>query len=306
MSEEESGSQKIQTKDIIYLDYDLWIKDDEVLFETTHRELAEEQGILDENASYKPIPIIVDEGRAVKGLYISLLASEIGKEVEVEVPPEDGLGERDPKLVEWHMLNDLRRQKVEPEMGKEITVKDKSGKDRIGVVIMMSPRRVRVDYNNRLAGKTLKYKYNITKKAHDIQEKIMMILEMNFSKPEGFELEVDNDDIDIKLPEECKYDPTWHLVKFRVVNDLREYTPLKKIRFVEEYVKKEEKEEEKVEPKEEVKEEKPEEKEEKSSEAVEETKEEETAEESTVDEAKEEAPPEEKKERELPPPPPED
>jgi flagellar biosynthesis GTPase FlhF len=218
------------------------------------------------------------------------------------------------------MLNDLRRQKVEPEMGKEITVKDKNGKERVGLVIMMSPRRVRVDYNNRLAGKTLKYKYNITKKAGDIKEKIMMILEMNFSKPEGFEIEVNKDDLDIKLPEECKYDPTWNLVKFRVVNDLREYTPLKKIRFVEEYVKVDEKkeektevkEEEKVEAKEDVvkekKDEKAEEKkEEKPAESEKETKEEEKElpplKEQMTDEPSSEAQPDENKEKELPPPP---
>ncbi len=240
MAEEVSEPKKVQSKDIIYLDYDLWIKDDDILFETTHRELAEEHGIVDENGIYKPIPLIVDEGRAVKGLYNSLLKAEIGKEIEIEVPPEDALGERDPKLVEWHMINELRRQKIEPEVGKEITLKDKSGKERRGVVIMMSPRRVRVDYNNRLAGKTLNYKYKITKKAEDIKDKISMILEMNFTKAEDFKIEVEQDSIDINLPEECKYDPTWHLVKFRVVNDLREYTPIKVIRFIEEYVKKEE------------------------------------------------------------------
>lgn len=255
MAEEVSESQKVQTKDIIYLDYDLWIKDDDILFETTHRELAEEHEIADENGIYKPIPVIVDEGRAVKGLYNSLLNAEIGKEIEIEVPPEDALGERDPKLVEWHMINELRRQKIEPEVGKEITLKDKSGKERTGVVIMMSPRRVRVDYNNRLAGKTLNYKYKITKKAEDIKDKISMILEMNFTKAEDFKIEVDEDLIDIKLPEECKYDPTWHLVKFRVVNDLREYTPISRIRFIEEYIKKEEKGEKPAEEQTETKEE---------------------------------------------------
>ncbi len=275
MSEE---SSKIQRGDIIHLEYDLWIVEDNILFDTTHKELAEKHEIVDENAIYQPKAIIVDEGKLVAGLYKSLLEAEENKEYEIEITPEDGLGNRDPKLVEWHMMNDIRKQKLEPVVGKEITVKDKSGRERTGIVTMVSPRRVRVDYNNPLAGKTLKYKYKVMDRAKDLEDKVSTIIEMDFGRKNEFEIKIEKDEAEIKLPDVCKYDQIWFLAKYRIVNDLREYADLKRIRFIEEYVKKEEKEEKKEnqEKDEEVKaeemagEEKKEEEEEKEAENVEE------------------------------------
>lgn len=245
MAEEEK--QKIERGDIVHLDYDLWIADDNILFDTTSKELAEEHEITDENAVYQPKALIVDEGKALSGLYKSLLKAEVGKEYEVELPPEEGLGERDPKLVEWHMMNEIKRQKLEPVVGKDITIKDKSGRERTGIVTMVSPRRVRVDYNNPLAGKTLRYKYKVLDKAAEGEDKVMTILEMDFGRKDDFDIKTENDEVEIKLPDVCKYDQLWLIAKYKIVNDLREYAGFMKIRFIEEYVKKEEKEEEKKE-----------------------------------------------------------
>jgi FKBP-type peptidyl-prolyl cis-trans isomerase 2 len=237
-------ANKIQKKDIIHLDYDLWITEDNILFDTTSKELAEKHEISDENATYQPRAIIVDEGKLVPGLYKSLLEAEEGKEYEIEIPPEEGLGTRDPKLVEWHMMNEIRRQKLEPVVGKEITIKDKSGRERSGIVTMVSPRRVRVDYNNPLAGKTLKYKYKVMDKAVGLEDKVSTIIEMDFGRKDEFQIKIADEEAEIKLPDVCKYDQMWLLAKYKIVNDLREYADLKKIRFIEEYVKKEEKKEE--------------------------------------------------------------
>lgn len=242
MADEES--QKIQRRDIIHLDYDLWIKDDDLLFDTTNKELADKHEITNENTRYEPQALIVDEGKAVSGLYKSLLEAEVGKDYEIEVPPEEGLGNRDPKLVEWHMMNEIKRQKLEPVVGKEITIKDKSGRDRTGIVTMISPRRVRVDYNSPLAGKTLKYNYKVVDKASSAEEKVLTILEMDFGRKDDFEIKTEEETVEIKLPDVCKYDQLWLIAKYKVVNDLREYADFKKIRFIEEYVKKEEGEKE--------------------------------------------------------------
>jgi FKBP-type peptidyl-prolyl cis-trans isomerase 2 len=240
----DSQDNKIQKGDIIHLDYELWITDDEILFDTTSKELAEKHEISNENTIYQPQALIVDEGKSVAGLYNSLLKAEVGQDYEIEIPPEEGLGQRDPKLVEWHRTQEIERQKLEPVVGKEITVKDKSGRERTGTVIMVTPRRTRVDYNNPLAGKTLKYKYKVIDKASQTQEKVSTILEMDFGRKDEFEITIEDDAADIKLPDVCKYDQMWLIAKYKVVNDLREYAGLSKIRFIEEYVKKEEEEKE--------------------------------------------------------------
>lgn len=235
--------KKIQRGDIIHMEYDLWIQDDNILFDTTHKELADKHEITDEKVTYEPRALIVDEGKTVSGLYRSLLNAEVGKDYDVDVPPEEGLGIRDPKLVEWHMMNEIKRQKLEPMVGKEITIKDKSGRERTGVVTMLSPRRVRVDYNNPLAGKTLRYNYKVVDRATELEDKVLTILEMDFGRRDEFEIKPEKDAVEIKLPDVCKYDQLWLIAKYKIVNDLREYSGFNKIRFIEEYVKKEEKEE---------------------------------------------------------------
>lgn len=247
---------KVERGDIVHLEYDLWIADDDILFDTTSKELADEHEISDEHTTYEPRALIVDEGKAVSGLYKSLLNAEVGKEYEIEIPPEEGLGTRDPKLVEWHKTQEMERQKLEPVVGKEITVKDKSGRERTGIVTMVTPRRTRVDYNNPLAGKTLKYKYKVVDKAGGIPEKVSTILEMDFGRKDEFEISAKDDEVDIRLPDVCKYDQLWLIAKYKVVNDLREYAGLKKIRFIEEYLKKEEEKKEEKESEEESGEEK--------------------------------------------------
>ena len=111
-------------------------------------------------------------------------------------------------------------------------------------ITMVSPRRVRVDYNNPLAGKTLKYKYRIDVKAVKPEEKVATILEIDFGRKEDFEITANEDSVDIKLPEVCKYDQFWLIAKFKIINDLREYAGFTTVRFIEEYVKKEEPKEE--------------------------------------------------------------
>jgi FKBP-type peptidyl-prolyl cis-trans isomerase 2 len=243
----ENEINKIARGDIIHLEYDLWIADDDILFDTTSKELADKHEISDEHTTYEPRALIVDEGKAVSGLYKSLLNAEVGKEYEVEIPPEEGLGTRDPKLVEWHKTQEMERQKLEPMVGKEITVKDKNGRERTGVVTMVTPRRTRVDYNNPLAGKTLKYKYKVVDRAAEVAEKVSTILEMDFGRKDEFEVTTGDDEVDIKLPDVCKYDQLWLIAKYKVVNDLREYAGLTKIRFIEEYLKKEEEKKEEAE-----------------------------------------------------------
>jgi hypothetical protein len=120
---------------------------------------------------------------------------------------------------------------------------------------------VRLDFNNRLAGKTLKYKYKITEKPTKPKEVVELLLKMTYGTADGFEIEHHGKDYTIKLADACKYDQKWLLTKYRVVTDLRDVLGAEKISFIEEYAKPEKKEPEKEEPKkdEPKKEEKPEE-----------------------------------------------
>ncbi|NPA75664.1 MAG: peptidylprolyl isomerase [Euryarchaeota archaeon] len=240
--------------DIIRWEYDAWIVEEgkEELFDTTNEELAKENGIHDPNIKYGPMVSVVGAGRLIKGMEEEIQQAEIGKEYIVTIPPENAYGERDPKLVKIHSYRELARQKITPEIGKEVVIDNKRGR-----IVTVTPGRVVIDFNHPLAGKTLKYRFKIVEKIEGDVDKVRAILEMDYGKElDNFKIDIRDDEIVIELPDSCKYDSSWAMAKYMVVSDIREYVGNKDIKFVEVYKKKEEPKEEAQESKEETTEEK--------------------------------------------------
>jgi len=241
------ASEAIEKGDIVWIDYDAWTVNPngtQTLFDTTHDEVAKKEGKFDEKKVYLEIPVVVGRGRLFEGLEAALVGMNIGDTKEVVIPAEKGAGARDPRLVELRTEREFLRQEINPEVGMEVHL---SGKH--GIVTAVSAGRVRVDFNNPLAGKTLKYAVRATRKAKTPDERVRAIIDMDYGLAEQFKIHLKSDAAEIQLPDVCKTDEKWFVSKFRVVADLRELSDLKSIRFIEEYEKKEPKTETKAEPK---------------------------------------------------------
>ena len=229
---DEAQSDKVEAGDLVMAEFSGWIQDSEELFDTTDEALAKEKEVFDEKMVYGPQPLIVGKGRLFPGLDEHMLKAEIGKEYEVVIPPEKGAGPRDPKLVELHPMREFLKQDIEPQVGMEVTVRN-----RRATIIAMTAGRVRIDFNNKLAGRTLKYKYKLVKKPAKPKEIAEMLLKMSYGTSEGFEVEHHGKDYKVTLPDACKYDQKWLLAKYRVVTDFRDVLDADKVSFIEEYSK---------------------------------------------------------------------
>ncbi len=236
---DEARSEKIEAGNLVLVEFSGWIEDSDELFDTTDESLAKEKEIFDEKAVYGPQPLIVGKERLFPGLDEHMLKAEAGKEYDLVIPPDKGAGPRDPKLVELHPMREFLRQDIEPQVGMEVTIRN-----RRATIIAMTAGRVRIDFNNRLAGRTLRYKYKIVKKPTKPKEIAELLLRMSYGTEEGFEVEHHGHDYKVKLPDACKYDQKWLLTKYRVVTDLREVLDAETVSFVEEYAKPKPKEEE--------------------------------------------------------------
>jgi FKBP-type peptidyl-prolyl cis-trans isomerase 2 len=225
-------ADKVAKGDIVRMDFDGWVEDSNDLFDTTNAQTAKDAGVFNEKIEYVPIPVLVGGGRIFPGLDEALENAEIGKEYDIVIPSEKAAGPRDPKLVEMLPLREFLRQEVEPHIGMEINIKN-----RMGIVTAVTAGRVRVDFNRRLAGKSLKYHFKVLSKAQDDDEKVKAVLEMDYGASEGFGVTVEGKVISLVLPDICKYDQKWLLAKYRVVADLREALKAENVRFIEEYVK---------------------------------------------------------------------
>jgi FKBP-type peptidyl-prolyl cis-trans isomerase 2 len=235
-----SEEKSVETKKprILFTEFDGWISETGTLFDTTHAEVAKSNDSFDEKAVYEPVPLLIGSGRLFPGLEKALGAAEIGKEYELVLKSEEAAGPRDPKLVGLFPMRDFLKQEIMPELGLQVTIKNKTG-----YISAVTAGRVRVDFNNRLAGRTLKYKYKVVSEPQTPQELLTAVLKMDYGNAEGFSGEFDGKKAVVKLPDVCKYDQRWLLSKYRAVSDLRELLDLELIQFVEEYAKPEKKEE---------------------------------------------------------------
>lgn len=244
MPEEEKSKEKgsngaaISKGDIIQIKYDAWILSPdgtEELFDTTSEEHAKAGEIYDEKIKYSALTTVAGDGRVIPGLDESFLKTKVGNKSTVEIPPSEGAGDRKPNMVEVHSIRELQKQKIDPEIGMRVQIKNK-----MGTIVAVTSGRVRIDFNDPLAGKTIKYEFKVVKKAETAEEKVMGLIEADYGKSEDFEVHPDGEILEIYLPDICKYDQAWFTLKYKVVSDLREILGFKTVRFVEEYVKKEE------------------------------------------------------------------
>jgi FKBP-type peptidyl-prolyl cis-trans isomerase 2 len=241
------ASDSIEKGDIVWLEYDAYTVNPngtQTLFDTTHEEVAKKENKFEEKKVYAEQPVIVGKNRLFLGLEDALLGSKVGDAKEVTIPADKAAGARDARLVELKTEREFLKQEINPELGMEVSIGG-----RRGTITSVAAGRVRIDFNNPLAGKTVKYAFKITKRAATPEERIRAILDMDYGLADQFKLELKDDVLEVRVPDLCKTDEKWFVSKFRVVADLRELTELHVMRFVEEYEKKVEAPKEKAEEK---------------------------------------------------------
>lgn len=219
----------MEKNDIIYVEYEVWIKEEDQLYDTTKEDLAKEHGIYEAGSLYGPRAIILGRGQIFPALEESMMKAGVDNECEVEIPPEEAFGKRDPNLIKFYPFTKIMRLGITPDIGKDVEMDGKKG-----VITFVSASRVRVDFNHPLAGKSLIYKYKIIKKAESPEEKVKGIIDAYYGKSEEFDINL-GEGIEIKLPDICKYDHRWHEMKYLIIADLREILEPERIVFIEEY-----------------------------------------------------------------------
>ena len=214
--------------EIVRLNYTARLAENDKVFDTTNADVAKEAGIFNEQYSYAPMPYIIGSGRFFKVLDEAIAAAEVGKETEIVIKCEDAAGVRDPKLVETYPIKEFYKQEIMPVPGLEVKLGD-----RTGTVMTVGAGRVKVDFNNALAGHDLKYVMTIAEEITDDAEKAKAIIEADFAAADDFKFEFPGDKVVVTLPEITKFHQEWPVARFRVVSDLRETFGVDTVEFVE-------------------------------------------------------------------------
>lgn len=215
----------MQKGDFIRIGYVARLESGEI-FDLTDGELAKKENIFNPKISYRPIPIIVGAGFVIPGLDKALLEMNVGDKRAIEVLPEDGFGNRDPKLVRVVPRKVFSDNRMEPQQGMIVDFSGMKGR-----IQSVSGGRVRVDFNNPLAGKKLVYELEVKERVDEPEKMIRMVLEFfGIEKAEvklGEAAEIETS----KLPVEVK-----EKISSLVIEHIKpEGKPIGKVKFIETY-----------------------------------------------------------------------
>jgi len=221
----------MQKGDIILLEMTGKDSESGKVFETTSEETAKKEGAFSQNSRYRPTALVVGKGRMIQGVEEALLEMKVGEERKLTLGPEKAFGERRPDLVGIVPLKEFIARKVQPFPGLVVDVNGNAGR-----IQSVSGGRVRVDFNNDLAGKTVEYELKIVKKLEDPEEKAKALV----SKVLGLEKEIpmqfnkEASELVIELPAEVEHLKEIAMLKQFLQKELSEDIPeLKKVSFKE-------------------------------------------------------------------------
>ncbi|MFH0861063.1 MAG: FKBP-type peptidyl-prolyl cis-trans isomerase [Candidatus Altiarchaeota archaeon] len=215
--------------DFLKVSYTGRIKDGPVV-DTTDEKTAKDNKIFDEKRIYKPVPVAVGGGHMLEGLDDALKGMKPGDKKKVTVQPEKGYGQKNPELVRLVPLKHFKQQKITPIPGMPIEIDGRTAR-----IQTVAGGRVRVDFNNELAGKTLEYEIKVEEKAKNDSEKIRYLLERAFGKADGFDVKATEKPkkVEITLPDSAYKDRNILLRKASLAADIFKLVDYPKVKFSE-------------------------------------------------------------------------
>src|SRR5687768_4404615 len=218
---------------LILLDYTARIKDNGEIFETTIEEDAKKSNLYDPTRKYEPRLISVGESWVLKGLDEALADTNVGDKRSIEISPDKGFGERDTNKVRMIPQRKLGEKANEIKVGDVVELDD-----RTGVIRYIGSGRVQIDYNHRLASRTLVYDVNVVKKIESNDDKIKYLIKRRLPiEDEKIQFEYKDDTVLIELPEDISLLDGLQIIKKAVTTDIFKFVDgLNKITFQEVYL----------------------------------------------------------------------
>ena len=214
----------VKNGDFIRIDYTESV--DGQAIAATDKDVAKEKGIFDEETQYGPHLIVVGAGQIVKGFEEDLIGKDIGHSGKVEIPPENAFGLRDPKKMEIVPINRFKEQRPVP--GMRVGIENK-----VGTVTRVIGRKVSVDFNHPLAGKTIVYDYKINEFIEDRQEKLKALIK-TFARMD-LEAEIKDDVAIITVLWELSYYKEWLMIRRGLADMIIQHLGLKEVDYVEKH-----------------------------------------------------------------------
>jgi len=174
------------------------------------------------------IPVIVGANWVLPGVEDALKEMNIGDKRTIEITPERGFGNRDPKLVKLVSEKEFKRHNTTPYPGMIVDADGVRGR-----VLSVSSGRVKVDFNHPLAGKVLVYELEIKEKIENLEDKIKAIIEYyTRASPDKFKIKIQDKELELETPPMLN-----SLLKNQIAKDIMKFLDFQKVNFKETFEK---------------------------------------------------------------------
>ncbi|MBR9701609.1 peptidylprolyl isomerase [Candidatus Pacearchaeota archaeon] len=169
---------KLKKKDFIEIEFTGRVKDGEIFDSNIKKDLEK----INQEIDPKPFIFPIGQDMFLKGIDEFLIGKEIG-EYKIELSAEKAFGKRDPKLIQLMPIRVFKEHNTNPVPGVMFNFDGRMGK-----VLSVSGGRIRVDFNNPIAGKDVEYKLKILRKVDDKNEQVKALIDFLFRKDFKFEI----------------------------------------------------------------------------------------------------------------------
>ena len=171
----------LKKNDFVEVQFTAKIKNGEI-FDSNIKEDLKKANL---NIEPKPAIFSLGSGMFLKGVDDFLLGKELGK-YEIELSPENAFGFRDSKLIQLIPMRIFKEQNLRPVPGFVFNFDGRMAK-----ILSVSGGRIIADFNNPIAGKTVIYNVDITRKIEDVGEKAKAFMDFLFRRDLNFKIDGD-------------------------------------------------------------------------------------------------------------------
>ncbi|WP_121821494.1 FKBP-type peptidyl-prolyl cis-trans isomerase [Halostella salina] len=166
--EQEEG---LQQGDFVRLDYTARTADGGQLVDTTDPEVAEEEGVDEQEQTFEPRVVVLGEGHIFADVEEDIYGEEVGASGDVTVAAEDAFGEKDEEEVRTVSADKIPEDDRYP--GAHVDIDGQHGH-----VETIIGGRARVDFNHPLAGEDVEYEYEVLEEVEDRVEQAQGLIGM--------------------------------------------------------------------------------------------------------------------------------
>jgi peptidylprolyl isomerase len=217
---------------LIFANYTARVKDTGEGIESTVESEAKKLKIFEESRKYEPRLVAVGEGWLISGLDAEVAKLSVGDKKEIELSPEKAFGNRDPTQLRMIPLRKFGEREHELSVGDSVEVDN-----RVGTVRFVGSGRAQVDFNHRLAGKSIIYDFEVIKKVESDEDKVRALIDRRLAG-DGSKatFEIAGGALTVTIPEDLFLVEGLQIIKRGIANDVFKFVPsLTSLTFVEKF-----------------------------------------------------------------------